>query len=72
MNIPTNPITSETVAATALALLRPRLWINKTAGFRPMEKKSEIIIKTKTWLAEANARSSVMAIIAPDAATNPK
>jgi hypothetical protein len=37
-----------------------------------MAKKSEIIIRTKTWLAEANARRSVMAIIAPDAATNPK
>ena len=35
-------------------------------------KKSEIMISTKTWLAEASARIMVKAVIAPAAATNPK
>ena len=48
MNTPTNPITSETVAATAFALLSPRFSINKTAGFKPIAKKSEITIRTNT------------------------
>ena len=65
-------MTNETVAVTALALLSPRLSMKRTAGFRPIAKKSEIIIRTNTWLAEANACKSVMAITAPDAATNPK
>jgi len=37
-----------------------------------MAKKSEIMIRTNTWLEEAKARNSVMAIKAPDAARNPK
>ena len=60
------------LAATAFALLNPRRSINRTAGFRPIAKKREMIIKTKTWLADANARSKVIAMMAPDAARNPK
>ena len=43
-----------------------------TVGFKPMARNSEIIIKTKTWLADCSARSNVMATSAPDAARNPK
>ena len=70
--MPTKPTTKATVTATALLRFRPRRSKKSTAGFSPIAKKSEIIIRTKIWLADAKARSSVMAITAPDAARNPK
>ncbi|CAB5065054.1 unannotated protein [freshwater metagenome] len=58
--------------ATAFCRESPLFWIDSTAGFKPMAKKSEIMIRTNTWLADASARIIVNAVIAPAAARNPK
>ena len=61
-----------TTTITADGRFSPLRLKNSTAGFRPAAKKSEMMIKTKTWLALAKARSTVTAITAPEAARKPK